>query len=532
MRARRGHNLPERPRDIAADGEFHYGVLGPQAASESGKPSAEAKRFIDETTASDRPRVYRNAIVLAVPSRDGLDAARTRVREHLGWVEVRDQLKDQPIDPIREQMLATETESARRRVPEAIRQAYSVVVTVNENNDIHAFKAVVTGDSLFTTIKADKRARIQETAISSEAMIPGGPYDLWREGEPSRRVKDLVGAFAQFPKLPKMLRPKEILDTVVQGVQQGIWVAQVVRPDRTVRTFWRTAIEEPALEDSGLEVLLPEAATLSEFAPELLGHQQLPGLWSSGEIAVQEVYDYFAGGHIVSLPREGYEDTLVIPKCEPAHVEAAVSQAVEQGLVWLTSGPASILKEPVPAGILSASAILRPPPERIDVDELMAESIPDAWKEKKTNALAVATGLSTKRGVTLPWSTVREAIGAGIRARWIELGSNSASWPCDLAGAQHVVLLAPQKGESREEEGGLYKVGARPRGRLHAEAVLEGNGIQDLADQIPEIAKAAVGNEIRFNVRIEFGGETAPDPEAVERINAMLSEVSEELRLG
>lgn len=67
--------------------------------------------------------------------------------------------------------------------------------------------------------------RPKKTALSSEAMMPGGPYDLWREGEKSRRVKDLVGAFAQFPKLPKMLRRKDILDTVMQGVQAGIWVA-------------------------------------------------------------------------------------------------------------------------------------------------------------------------------------------------------------------------------------------------------------------------------------------------------------------
>ena len=114
----RVHTLPEKPNDIGDDGDFHYAVLGPKAVSESGKPGAEARRFLDETTSRDRPRVYRNAVVLAAPSRDGLEAARTRVREYLGWVEVRDQLKDQPIDPLREQMLATETEAARRRIPE------------------------------------------------------------------------------------------------------------------------------------------------------------------------------------------------------------------------------------------------------------------------------------------------------------------------------------------------------------------------------------------------------------------------------
>ena len=352
----RVHNLPDRPRDIEDDGEFHYAVLGPKAASESGKPSTEARRFIDDTTAPDRPRVSRNAIVLAVPSRDGLDIARGRVREHLGWVEVRELLKGQPVDPVREQMLASETESARRRIPEAIRQTYSIVVTVNESNDIHAFRVAVSDEPLFVTVKTDRRARIQETEISSEAMLPGGPYDLWREGEASRRVKDLVGSFAQFAKLPKMLRQKEILDTVVQGVRDGIWVAELTRPDRTAKTFWRSEIEEQALSDPALEVFLPETATLSDIDPNLLGYRKLPGLWSADEITVKDVTDYFAGGHSVSVPKEGYEDTVFVPKCESIHVERAISEAVERGLVWLTNGPASILGEPVPDGILGPSA--------------------------------------------------------------------------------------------------------------------------------------------------------------------------------
>ena len=183
-----------------------------------------------------------------------------------------------------------------KRIPQAVRQAYSVVVAVNESNDIHAFKVSVSDEPLFTTIKADKRARIQETAISAEAMLPGGPYDLWREGEPSHRVKDLVGAFAQFPKLPKMLRRKEILDTLVQGVRSGIWVAQVTRPDHTLRTFWRSDIDESTLKEPGLEVLLPAAATLNGFRAGLLAFRKLPGLWQAEEISVQTCTTIFPMG--------------------------------------------------------------------------------------------------------------------------------------------------------------------------------------------------------------------------------------------
>jgi hypothetical protein len=45
---------------------------------------------------------------------------------------------------------------------------------VNEQNGIQAFKITVGADPLFSTVKADKRSRIQDTPISAEAMLPGG----------------------------------------------------------------------------------------------------------------------------------------------------------------------------------------------------------------------------------------------------------------------------------------------------------------------------------------------------------------------
>ena len=525
----RVHNLPDRPRDISDDGDFHYAVLGPTAASESGKPSAEARRFINETTTSDRPRVNRNAIVLAVPSRDGLDLARDRVREHLGWMEVRELLKGQPIDPIREQMLVSETASAERRITDAVSQAYSVVVTVNESNEIQAFRIAVDNDPLFLTIKADRRSRIQETAISSEAMLPGGPYDLWREGENSRQVKDLVGAFAQFAKLPKMLHQKEILDTVAQGIREGIWVGQLTRPDRTVKTFWRTAVEEQILSDPALEVFLPESATLSDIDPALLVPESLPGLWTADEVTVNDVIGYFAGGHSVVIPKEGYEDTAFIPRCDSTAVESAIADAVERGLVWLINGPASIFRETVPPGVLGSAATLNPPPAPVAVTDLTEAAIPDAWRDGKANVLAIVTALTAQRGKPLPWVIVQSAVNSGINTRWIELAPDSQPWPCDFANAQHMVVQAattPGISDNPKEHYDQKRLGT-----VTAEATLEANGVQDLADQIPEITMAAVGHQLKFNIQIELSGDNLPEPSVVEAINSLLAMVSEDLKL-
>src|SRR5207249_11632149 len=136
-------------------------------------------------------------------------------------------------------------------------------------NAIHAFKLAVGGDKLFTLIKGDARSRIRDTAISADALLPEGPYNLWREGETARRVKDLVSAFAQFPHLPKMLRRQEILDTLVQGAREGFFVLRCLAADRTARTFWRQEPDEEALRDPGLEVVLPEAAELAALPVSL-----------------------------------------------------------------------------------------------------------------------------------------------------------------------------------------------------------------------------------------------------------------------
>src|SRR5271156_4212660 len=173
------HTLPDKPKDVEDDGAFRYAVLGPGAACDSGKPSAEARRFLDQNTGPDNPRVFRNAALLICPSKDGLEVAEARVRDYLAWETVRDELKKQEeggsIDAARMQTLLLNIDKAKVRVPEAIRQAYSTVVTVSDKNDIQAFKITVSEDPHFSTIKSDKRSRIQDTAITAEALLPGGP---------------------------------------------------------------------------------------------------------------------------------------------------------------------------------------------------------------------------------------------------------------------------------------------------------------------------------------------------------------------
>ena len=138
------------------------------------------------------------------------------------------------------QTLKINIDKAKAKMPEAIRQAYCIVVTVSDKDDVQAFKISVADEAHFETIKKDPRSRVKDTAITADALLPNGPYNLWKGGETSRRVKDLAGAFAQLPHLPKMLKSQAIVETLVEGCVQGTFVLKLTRPDRTFRTWWRT----------------------------------------------------------------------------------------------------------------------------------------------------------------------------------------------------------------------------------------------------------------------------------------------------
>ena len=523
----RVHNLPTKPSDIEDDGDFHYAVLGPKAASLPGSPSAEASRFINETTSADRPRTFRNAVVLTVPSREGVDAVRGRIREYLAWEEVRELLKGQELDPLRVDLLRAYTEEAKRKISETVQQAYSIVVTVSDKNEIQAFKITLGTDNLFATIKADSRSRIQDTPINAEALLPEGPYDLWKEGETSRRVKDLVGAFAQFPHLPKMLRREEILRTLTQGALDGLFVLRVTRPDRSTRTLWREMPSEADLKEPSLEVVLPDAAILLEIAPSLLIPGNLPELWPApSELTVRDVLDYFSGTKVVKVRKDLYTEDIRIPSAERSVVMSAIQRGVEEGKLWMISGPASMLGEPVPAGVLSESARLFPPPSPIPISDILPASLPEVWSGQETTLLAISTALSQKAGVTLPWITVREVIEGAIRARVLEPTIDSGQWPCDLSGARMVKVRVPSGGVPASTPQPLQ----RP-GRHVAAAELKPNELQDLADVVGDIVKASVGHALTFRVEIELQGTNENAADAISKINKSLKSVSSSFQM-
>ena len=303
---------------------------------------------------------------------------------------------------------------------DTIVQAYSIVVTVSEQNQAQAFKVQVTDSPLFGVIKADTRSRIQETAISPDAMLPGGPYDLWRENEDARWVKDLVGAFAQNARLPKMLHRQAIVDTVIRGCEEGYFAARLRRPDGSIRTWWRDKIDDAALDDPLLELVLPEKAELASIPSKILRPGVIDELWIRPTITVAAFHELFDGAHSMTVSRGNYAEPVSVPRASRDVVDNAIRAGVLSGALWLTSGPASILGEEVPAGLLTDESELQAPPDPIPSISLLPDALPQAWDGGRTTGLSLTAALSQKSGRTLPWTVVRTGLEGAFRTRLLE----------------------------------------------------------------------------------------------------------------
>ncbi len=216
-------------------------------------------------------------------------------------------------------------------------------------------------------------------------------------------------------------------------------------------------------------------------------------------------------------------------------MDVAIQAAVKEKKLWLTSETASFFAEDIPAGVLSDNTYLQAPPQAVPVKDILPENLPEAWSGETTTTLEISHALSTKVGKMLPWITVREAIDGAFRSRLIERTDDSGGWPCGYENARFVKICLPkEKPQSpvSSPPSEQYTPGPSSKpGLLVAQAPLRVDEVQDLADQISEIAKAAIGLGLKLSVRIELGSTTPPSEEAVAKINQLLQEVSEQLQL-
>jgi len=544
------HWNPKNPSDVGDNVKFHFVVLSPEAASEENQPSDEAKRFIEEGSGAGRPRVHRNGVVLLVPSQRALEEVRRHIQEYLGWLAVESQLKQEETgeaDPLRSQLIKKYQKQSLDEIQPAMLSAYVIVVTVNDQGKIEAFRLKYDPQvTTFDMVKGDKRTRIQEDAIAAKSLLPGEAYNLWREGDTSRQVRYFLQDFAENPQLPKLLNQKAVTTTLINGCMEGLYVFYLPRPNDTQQTFWRVAPDDEVMKKLDLELVLLAHATLSNLPYDLLQRDKLPQLWEGDTLTVARLYDYFSGQYEIEIPRDVWTDYMAVPKVPLEIINQAIQESIKAGQLWFVSGQASLWKEDIPSDLITPQSVLRLPPAPIQVRDILPEALPVAWQEGFITVKALSEALGEKLGQSLPWALVEKVVTSATQTNVLERTPDSFAWPTNYSNANNVKLRLPQT-EKPTTEHTPPITGYTPVMAEISEAVtlsnhltaqvtlkelqLQLDNLQTICEYIPNIVDLLKDYTLTLSLRLDVHGSTRPPDAVIEQINQLLVQANETFQL-
>jgi hypothetical protein len=190
----------------------------------------------------------------------------------------------------------------------------------------------------------------------------------------------------------------------------------------------------------------------------------------------------------------------------------------------------------VPEGLLTGEAQLQAPPAALSPLDIIFNKLPEAWSDGVASGRSILDALSAREGKILPWTLAHVAIESALRTGYLEKAAESGPWPCGLADASHALFRMPQK--SQPPGIGTVPVATvyplpQQEGRRVAETVLDVAGVQNLSDVAHELAQAATkaGCDLKFRLRIELENAAKLNDEQIAELNAILKEVSADLRL-
>ncbi len=575
------HMLPNTPADVPDNLQLHYLVLGPECAVEAGKPlPAIVEAYFDEVTGSQNPRIYRNNLVALVPEASRLAGLREQVRRWLGWDRVEGgQEYRQVLSDYQKQELPHRKGDAANNLPEAVIGAYNLLVAVDETGEIRVQSLRHAEGTAFDRVRNTlvEEERILVTTLDPDLLLPGSYLDLWGPEEESKRVTALMEAFGQFTRLPRLLRPEALHDSLRRGVQEGTLVLRLIRGDGSLRTFWRIPPDDDTMHRRELEVQPAQKAILHTLDADLLRPGTVGELWPppQGPMSLQTWRSLFDGQRAPRLSG-------------PIVLDEAVRAGVRQGLLMARIEEAAYFRELLPEGPLSDNLQLVAPPQPLRGADLRPQALPEAWQDSKAALQALSDALAARYGYRLPWVLLQEAVNEALRLRLFERTPDSGPWPCSPAAMGDVVfqvteevhltpdavavalsytgstlptlrevkeaaetqilgrdipekqfLTAVQDALDRglvqtEEDRGALSLAwriHRPLRVLIAETVLGPVELQKLAEAAEQLLSTAPGLDFTFRVVLSAEGEL-PDEETLERLNAALEEVKAGWRFG
>jgi len=434
------HLLPKGPSDVPDKKEIHYLILDHQNAINFDTSE------IPETIEEYFTRVYKNHIIALVPEKSKLNNLKYIIRDYLGWENLENSEEFKLLEDYQKKELKRRKKECEKTISDVLTNLYEILVTLDENGKISLKKLPHSKEIPFEKVKTTlvNEDRLLVKTLDLPLLLPGSFYKLWREGEKRKKISDLISAFAQFPRLPKILSSQTILDTIKNAILEGNLVLEIQRPDGTKIQYWKTEATIEHLTKPEAEIILLEDAKLEKIESNLLKPGELPDLWGpdgNDPVKISELLDYF--------------NKKDLPKLKsPSVLHESLVKCIEIGDLMLIEKNQAYLKEKITKEILFANSVLITPVRKIVGKELGQDNLPNLWVNEKVSFNSIWDEISKKFGYKIPWIRIRDAINDALNYGLFVLSSSSSQWPCSKEQIENVEfqLFKPKPTESKPSE--------------------------------------------------------------------------------
>jgi hypothetical protein len=320
--------------------------------------------------------------------------------------------------------------------------------------------------------------------------------------------------------MPKLVNRQVVINTIEDGVRQGLVALRYAPPAGGEEWFWHSPIEGVVDWADFADVWLPAKASLNKVHSAAVVPTALAGLWPDDgtPVKLSAMCAWFDGTKAFDeIAQPGYPpEKRPIPKAEYKLVHQAVAQAVARGEIWLVFGNDSVLNEKPTDLQLDPDANLFRPPARLRTMDLLPGALAGAWGGTPPKTTVGKLYGEVKRQKGRPWPTrqfievLNEAVNQGMLVRSAagpDFGSATTDADRELRlpapGTPTPTPIPPKAHGVRESN----------------EAAMGLAQLQDFVeDSAPRLTKLLAGAAPEFMVKIRMKGKTAGDLSAANEI--------------
>lgn len=214
----RVHRFPHGSIDVEDDPGIGLVIFGPDRSfSKRGRSVAEDAALEFLSKRGTNARIHKNSLVFLAPEVDRIDVLLNAVRQRMAWEYILESKDSLNLDQHNLKVAESRVAQAKQTVSDSIREAYRwILVPTQEpgSSSIELESILMSGDGTLAervTKKADAGEFVVRSFSPSLLRMQINRLNLWKD-KPYVPLDTLVGYFSQYIYMPKVVRPKVVMD--------------------------------------------------------------------------------------------------------------------------------------------------------------------------------------------------------------------------------------------------------------------------------------------------------------------------------